>query len=46
MEMAMSLPNTPEKMIRIVGVGEITFRKYGKTFLDLISSLESRRKEN
>lgn len=46
MEMAMSLPNTPEKMIRIVGVGEITFRKYGKTFLDLISSWDSRRKED
>jgi superfamily II DNA helicase RecQ len=46
MEMAMSLPDTPEKMMRIVGVGEITFRKYGKTFLDLISSWNSRRKEN
>ena len=46
MEMAMSLPDTPEKMMRIVGVGEITFRKYGKTFLDLISSWDSRRKEN
>ena len=37
-EMARQLPDTPEKMKAIVGVGEITFRKYGKDFLDLIIS--------
>jgi hypothetical protein len=25
-------------MLEVVGVGEITFRKYGRFFLDLISS--------
>ncbi len=36
-EMAVRLPNSPEKMMAIIGVGEITFRKYGSAFLDLIS---------
>jgi ATP-dependent DNA helicase RecQ len=36
-EMASRLPNSREKMMAIVGVGEITFRKYGRAFLDLIS---------
>ena len=36
-EMASRLPDSREKMIAIVGVGEITFRKYGSHFLDLIS---------
>jgi ATP-dependent DNA helicase RecQ len=35
-EMASRLPNNREKMMAIVGVGEITFRKYGSAFLDLI----------
>jgi ATP-dependent DNA helicase RecQ len=36
-EMASRLPDNREKMMAIVGVGEITFRKYGSAFLDLIS---------
>ena len=36
-EMASRLPDSREKMMAIVGVGEITFRKYGSAFLDLIS---------
>jgi ATP-dependent DNA helicase RecQ len=36
-EMASKLPDSREKMMAIVGVGEITFRKYGSAFLDLIS---------
>ncbi len=36
-EMASRLPDTPEKMRSIVGVGEVTFKKYGRLFLDLIS---------
>jgi superfamily II DNA helicase RecQ len=35
--MASRLPDNREKMMAIVGVGEITFRKYGSAFLDLIS---------
>ncbi len=42
-EMASRLPDTPEKMMSIVGVGEITFKKYGSLFLNLISA--STRKE-
>jgi ATP-dependent DNA helicase RecQ len=36
-EMASRLPDSRQKMMSIVGVGEITFRKYGSAFLDLIS---------
>jgi ATP-dependent DNA helicase RecQ len=36
-EMASRVPDSREKMMAIVGVGEITFRKYGSVFLDLIS---------
>jgi ATP-dependent DNA helicase RecQ len=36
-EMASRLPDSREKIMAIVGVGEITFRKYGSAFLDLIS---------
>jgi len=43
-EMARSLPDTPQKMMDIVGVGEVTFKKYGKEFLDLISSHRSKEK--
>ncbi|MBI5967913.1 MAG: ATP-dependent DNA helicase RecQ [Deltaproteobacteria bacterium] len=37
-EMANHRPVTPQGMMAIAGVGEITFRKYGQFFLDLISS--------
>ncbi len=36
-EMARRLPDSREKMLAIVGVGETTFKKYGGAFLDLIS---------
>jgi ATP-dependent DNA helicase RecQ len=37
-EMATRRPADPREMLGVVGVGEITFRKYGRFFLDLISS--------
>jgi len=37
-EMASQRPVTPQQMMAIVGVGEVTFRKYGQFFLDRISS--------
>ena len=37
-EMASRLPDSREKMMAIVGVGEITFKKYGALFLDAIST--------
>jgi len=37
-EMASRFPDTPAKMRAIVGVGEVTFRKYGPRFLELITS--------
>jgi ATP-dependent DNA helicase RecQ len=42
LEMANGLPDNREKMMAIVGVGEITFRKYGSAFLDLISKWKKR----
>ena len=44
-EMARSLPDTPLKMMATGGVGEITFRKYGREFLQLISAYLSRKKQ-
>jgi len=38
LEMARKLPDTQQKMMSIVGVGEITFKKYGDLFLDAIFS--------
>jgi len=40
-EMASRLPDSREKMMSIVGVGEITFRKYGRLFLELISKTKN-----
>ena len=40
-EMAGKRPTTQREMMAIVGVGEITFKKYGRSFLDLISSLQT-----
>ena len=37
-EMAGRFPDTPEKMRSIVGVGEVTFKKYGRQFLEVIAS--------
>ncbi|MBM4330834.1 MAG: RecQ family ATP-dependent DNA helicase [Deltaproteobacteria bacterium] len=44
-QMAKALPDTPAKMMAIAGVGEITFRKYGRDFIALISSYTSRKKQ-
>ncbi len=39
-EMARILPKTPEELLRIVGVGEVTLRKYGKAFLGLLAGIK------
>jgi ATP-dependent DNA helicase RecQ len=44
-EMATRRPATPRDMLNVVGVGEITFRKYGRFFLDLISSYDKGKSE-
>jgi ATP-dependent DNA helicase RecQ len=38
-EMARTLPRTPEELLSVVGVGEVTLRKYGKKFLDLLRQI-------
>jgi ATP-dependent DNA helicase RecQ len=38
-EMARTLPRTPEQLLSVVGVGEVTLRKYGKQFLELLSEI-------
>ena len=38
-DMARALPATPEEFLRIVGVGEVTLRKYGKAFLWLLNQI-------
>jgi ATP-dependent DNA helicase RecQ len=38
-EMARNLPKTPEELLRIVGVGEVTLKKYGQPFLKLMNEV-------
>ncbi|MDY6838175.1 MAG: RecQ family ATP-dependent DNA helicase [Thermodesulfobacteriota bacterium] len=38
-EMARRLPKTPEELLRIVGVGEVTLGKYGSQFLEVIQKV-------
>ena len=45
-EMARELPDTPQRMMSIAGVGEITFKKYGQHFLELLSSCILRDRES
>jgi ATP-dependent DNA helicase RecQ len=40
-EMARTLPETPEELLGIVGVGEVTLRKYGTAFLGLLSQIRN-----
>lgn len=40
-EMARDLPTTPRDLLDVVGVGEVTFRKYGKAFLDLLQEMKA-----
>jgi len=40
-EMARELPTTPREMLNVVGVGEVTLRKYGKAFLDLLQEIKA-----
>jgi ATP-dependent DNA helicase RecQ len=42
-EMVRSLPRTPEELLTVVGVGEVTLRKYGKEFLELLSEIGDER---
>ena len=39
-EMARTLPATSEELLRIVGVGEVTLRKYGQTFLRILREIK------
>jgi len=38
-EMARTLPATSEELLRIIGVGEVTFRKYGQAFLKVLNQI-------
>jgi ATP-dependent DNA helicase RecQ len=38
-EMARTLPGTPDQLLEITGVGEVTMRKYGRQFLDLLKEI-------
>ena len=40
-EMARTLPATREEMVAIVGVGQVTFRKYGREFLELLRNVKN-----
>ena len=38
-EMATAMPQTPDELLGIVGVGHVTLIKYGQQFLDLIKKI-------
>lgn len=38
-EMTRALPETPEELLRVVGVGEVTLRKYGHAFLKVLTEI-------
>jgi ATP-dependent DNA helicase RecQ len=42
-EMARILPETPDELLSIAGVGEVTLRKYGRAFLGLLSQLSNKK---
>jgi hypothetical protein len=37
--MARLLPGTAEELLGVVGVGEVTLRKYGREFLELLGEI-------
>ena len=39
-EMTRALPGTPEELLRVVGVGEVTLRKYGQAFLEVLREMK------
>jgi len=39
-EMARALPGTPEELLRVTGVGEVTLRKYGQAFLEVLRQIK------
>lgn len=38
-EMARTIPATPDELLGTIGVGEVTLRKYGKEFLNLLNQI-------
>ena len=38
--MARTLPATPEELLRIVGLGEVTLRKHGQAFLRILREIK------
>lgn len=41
LEIARVLPGTPDELLGIVGVGQVTLRKYGRQFLELIDGIRN-----
>ena len=42
-EMACNLPANPSELLRIAGIGEVTLKKYGNAFLELIDRIRDER---
>jgi ATP-dependent DNA helicase RecQ len=39
-DMARALPETPQELLRIVGIGEVKLRKYGQAFLKVLNQIK------
>jgi ATP-dependent DNA helicase RecQ len=39
-DMARALPETPQELLRIVGIGEVKLRKYGHAFLKVLNQIQ------
>lgn len=42
-EMARTLPRTPDQLLGVTGVGEVTMRKYGRLFLELLQEIKEKK---
>ncbi|MCK4388715.1 MAG: RecQ family ATP-dependent DNA helicase [Desulfobacterales bacterium] len=45
-EITRVLPRTPDELLAIVGVGQVTLRKYGRQFLELIEKIRNKSAES
>jgi ATP-dependent DNA helicase RecQ len=43
-EMVRTLPSSPNELLEVVGVGQVTLRKYGRPFLELLNQIRDEKR--